>query len=88
VAFLQAILSGVLYHRVQYFYSVITWKWAQWLLDWCYRLLPKNSELIDIATSHYTPRNVWEGWWPVWSTAVFMAVACAWAYWRFQRKAL
>ena len=85
VAFLQVPVSGVLADRAQLLYRVITAKWAHWLIDWAYRILPKNQELSRLALG-YMQRGAIDSWWPVWSSALFMAGTLAFACWWFQQK--
>jgi ABC-type transport system involved in multi-copper enzyme maturation permease subunit len=85
VVFLELIVSGVLRSR-QNLYELITAKWAQWCLDWLYRVLPKHEDLERMARNVSMGRPV-ESWFPLWTTAIFFAVATAWAFWRFERKA-
>ncbi len=82
--FLQTILSAVLAQRKD-LYGVITWRWVQWLLDWAYRILPKNFELNRSAVGYFA-RHTAPDWWPVWTTAVFVLVGGAWSFWRFHRR--
>lgn len=87
VGFVQTLLSAALMERQRVLYGVITWKGARWLIDWTYRILPKDAELSRQAT-WYLSKQTWLGWWPVWTTGVFVAVSAGWALWRFERKAL
>jgi ABC-type transport system involved in multi-copper enzyme maturation permease subunit len=86
IAFIQAALSTALTLRKS-LYEIITWRWAQWLIDWAYRILPKNADIVR-AGSVYLRSHRWDGWWPIWTTAVFILVAGAIGYWRFQHKPL
>ncbi len=86
VGFVQMILSQSLFNR-QAMYGIITWKWAQSLIDWTYRILPKNAEL-SLLGSRYLRQPTEFAWWPVWSTAVFTVAAFAWSYWRIERRAI
>ena len=84
VAFLQVMVSAVLADRKR-LYAVITAKWAQWLLDWAYRILPKNHELALLGASYLRSGSV-NDWWTVWTSALFMAGTLGLAFWWFYRK--
>lgn len=84
VAFLQVMVSAVLADRKR-MYAVITAKWAQWLLDWAYRILPKNHELAQLGASYLRSGTINE-WGFVWTSALFMAGTLGLAFWWFYRK--
>ena len=86
VVFLELIVTSMLAGRKQVLYGLITAKWAQWVLDWLYRILPKHPDLQQMARS-YAMSSAWDSWFPVWTTAVFIVAATAWGMWRFERKA-
>ena len=46
-----------------------------------------ETELNRAAVVYYT-RHTWDGWWPTWTTAVFVAVAVGWSLWRFERRTI
>jgi hypothetical protein len=85
VGFLLAILSPMLAKRQQEFYVFITSAWARSVLDWSYRILPKNYELQRMA-GMYMIRGTVTDWWPVWSSAIFLAATLALATWVLHRK--
>jgi ABC-type transport system involved in multi-copper enzyme maturation permease subunit len=85
VVFLELIVTGVLRTRKE-MYGIITARWAQWSLDWVYRILPKHDELGRMARGIAMNGTVTD-WFPLWSTAIFVVVATGWAFWRFERKA-
>lgn len=85
VVFLEFIVSGMLAGREQLAKS-IPWKWVSWVMDWMYRILPKHEELNRLATRYVQSQTI-ATWFPVWTTALFLVVASAWAFWRFERKA-
>jgi ABC-type transport system involved in multi-copper enzyme maturation permease subunit len=84
-AFLQTALSPLLFMRERVLYDVITAKWAQWLMDWAYRVLPKTTELSRAAAGYLRDGKITD-WWPLWSTAVFLAGTLVAAGWLFRRK--
>ena len=86
VVFLEKMIASMLALRKQLLYGLITAKWAQWSLDWLYRILPKHPDLEHMARN-YATSGAWESWFPIWTTAVFILVASAWGLWRFERKA-
>jgi ABC-type transport system involved in multi-copper enzyme maturation permease subunit len=83
VGFLQATFSTILFNRNQLF-TFITWGWARTSLDWLYRILPKNFELDRRTSTYFATGNV--EWWPIWSTAVFIAAALGLSFWLLHRK--
>lgn len=85
VTFLEFIVSSTLMGREQ-IAKAIPWKWVIWLIGWMYRIVPKHEELSRMATRYFQTQTV-ASWFPLWTTAVFFAVATAWAFWRFERKA-
>lgn len=84
VGFMQLILSSLLANREQ-LYRVISAGWAQWIIEWLYRLLPKNSELHSEAAS-YLQNGSMESWWAAGTTLAFVGAALGLAYWLFHRK--
>lgn len=86
VVFLEMTVTSMLALRKELLYGAITASWARWLLDWLYRILPKHHDLEHMARS-YAMSSSWESWFPLWTTAVFIAVATGWGLWRFERKA-
>jgi len=84
LGFVQTILSAVLAERQAMLYEVITAKWAQWLIDWAYRILPKTTELGGLAISYYRGGTV--VWWPVWSTGAFIVAVLGLGIWGLHRK--
>lgn len=84
LGFLQTILSALLAQRKTVLYDVITAKWAQWLIDWAYRILPKTSELGRLAGRYYNVGEV--EWWPVWSSGLFLVGAVGLGIWLLHRK--
>ena len=86
LAFVYTMFAPMLAQRKIVFYQdVITSKWGQWILDWVYRILPKTSELV-MASRKYLNAGVVDSWWPIWSTALFVAGALAVACWMLHRK--
>jgi ABC-type transport system involved in multi-copper enzyme maturation permease subunit len=86
LAFVYTIFAGLLSARKLVFYQdVITRKWAQWLLDWVYRILPKTAELGQ-ASRKYLAMGTLDSWWPIWSSALFVVGALALACWMMHRK--
>jgi ABC-type transport system involved in multi-copper enzyme maturation permease subunit len=86
LAFVYSVFAPGLWHREAFFYQdIITWKWAQWLMDWLYRILPKTPELVA-ASQKYLNTGVLDSWWPIWSSALFVAGALALSCWLMHRK--
>jgi len=78
-------LAPVLAMREHMLYDMIKAKWAQWLIDWAYRILPKTSELSQMARAYLNTGTIKE-WWPVWSSGLFILGALALTAWLFHRK--
>jgi ABC-type transport system involved in multi-copper enzyme maturation permease subunit len=86
LAFVYSLFGPGLAQRKALFYQdIITWKWAQWLMDWVYRILPKTSELVS-ASQKYLNTGVLDSWWPIWSSALFVVGALALSCWLMHRK--
>ncbi|MBI3483535.1 MAG: hypothetical protein HY012_00060 [Acidobacteria bacterium] len=86
LAFVYSMFGPQLVQRKALFYQdIITWKWAQWLMDWLYRILPKTSELV-VASRTYLDSGQLHSWWPIWSSALFVAGALALSCWMMHRK--
>jgi ABC-type transport system involved in multi-copper enzyme maturation permease subunit len=86
LAFVYSLFAPGLWRREVFFYQdVITWKWAQWLLDWVYRILPKTPELVA-ASQKYLNSGVLDSWWPIWSSALFVVGALGLSCWLMHRK--
>lgn len=83
--FVQLIVSEVLFARDQALYPLITARWARWLLDWAYRILPKNPELGREA-ARFVATGQLSSWWPLWTTAVFIVCALTLATFKLDRK--
>lgn len=84
VGFLQLTLSAVLANR-QALYSLFQSEWIRTSFDWSYYVLPKNSELSNLASS-FLANGAVEAWWPLWSTGLFLFGALTLACWLFHRK--
>ena len=86
LAFVYTVFAPLLAQRKALFYQdIITGKWGQWLMDWAYRILPKTSELAG-ASRKYLMAGVLDSWWPLWSSALFVAGALALSCWLMHRK--
>lgn len=60
-------------------------EWSRDVLRVCYYVLPKTSEISQIIWRMIIRQPI-ESWMPVWSTAIFGAVALGLGLWRFQRR--
>lgn len=85
VMFIELVVAETLSGR-KHLYGVITARWAQWCLDWLYRILPKHPDLVRMARTYAAAGHV-DSWFPLWTSALFFVVLSAWSLWRFQRKA-
>jgi ABC-type uncharacterized transport system permease subunit len=54
-------------------------------MDWVYRILPKNHELLGLAVNYLHTGTI-ESWWAVWSSALFVAGALGLSAWLLHRK--
>jgi ABC-type transport system involved in multi-copper enzyme maturation permease subunit len=61
------------------------WPWVKKTLDWAYLILPKCQELSDMSSAYLKTGHI-TGWWPIWSTGVFMVVVLAYTLWSVERK--
>ena len=61
------------------------WPWVKVAFDWAYRILPKCSELSDLASAYMKNDHI-TAWWPVWSTGVFAVVVLGFTLWSVERK--
>ncbi len=84
VGFLQLAVSAMLANR-QALYSLFQSEWIRTSFDWSYNILPKNSELSNLA-SGFLANGAVESWWPVWSSGLFLLAALAAACWLIHRK--
>jgi ABC-type transport system involved in multi-copper enzyme maturation permease subunit len=60
-------------------------EWSRNVVRMLYYVLPKTSD-ISVIIRHLILNQPVESWMPVWSTALFGAVALALGLWRFQRR--
>ncbi len=84
-AFLTMLLSAALAGRKETFFTMISSEWVKSAFDWAYRILPKSSE-VGRAAVVFWQKGAVEDWWPLWSTALFLAGALGLAIWSLQRK--
>ena len=85
LALLLLSFAALLAQRDLRLYDVITWKWAQTVVDWVYRILPKIREVEEIGLAFIRTGHL-ENWWPIWSTALFLVGALGAAYGLLRRK--
>lgn len=84
-AILYTAMAPMLAFREHVLYDIIKAKWAHWLIDWIYRILPKTHELGQMA-SVYLQTGAIKEWWPVWSSGLFILGALALSCWLMHRK--
>lgn len=85
-AFLQQIASALLAQRGA-LTPFVTWRWVLVVIEWCYRILPKNAEL-DRGALQCLATGAWHDWWAVWTTSLFIVVCVTWSVIRFHRRAI
>jgi ABC-type transport system involved in multi-copper enzyme maturation permease subunit len=85
--FLQIFLSVLLAGRDFRLFDVIKWPWAQAVITWVYRILPKQREIEEIGLKFIRIGRI-EDWWPIWSSAVFFLGALAASFLILRRRHL
>ena len=78
-------VSSALEARKIVFYGMFTSEFSHRVFDWIYRILPKCSELHDLAIAYIRTSTI-TSWWPVWSTAGFVACTLLLTMWGLERK--
>ena len=78
------IVTPILAQR-QVIERLLSSEWSRDVLRVCYYVLPKTSEISQIIWRMIIRQPI-ESWMPVWSTAIFGAVALGLGLWRFQRR--
>ncbi len=86
-AVLVDFLSPLLASREHTFFRLLTSPWARGLVEWMYRILPKNSEIVT-ASENYIQFQTLGAAWPFWSTGVFIAVVLGLTIYLLHRKSL
>lgn len=84
VAVVQMAVSTVLAQR-EGLYTFITTEWVHWLMDGAYYVLPKNSELHELAFD-FLQSGAMSSWGPVWSSVLPLLGALGVAAWLLHRK--
>jgi ABC-type transport system involved in multi-copper enzyme maturation permease subunit len=77
--------SPMLVERERTFFTLINRQWIKEIFNWAYRILPKCSELGDMAGKFMKDGQI-ATWWPVWSTGVFAVAVLAATLWSVERK--
>jgi ABC-type transport system involved in multi-copper enzyme maturation permease subunit len=85
LAIIVTVVSPYLYRRTDTFYQVFTSHWSRGIVDWMYRILPKNSELDGLSTSFIMDGHL-GSWWPIWSTMLFTVALLAGSLYYLRRK--
>src|ERR1700683_763419 len=78
-------ISPLLASRRDIFDSFFASHFARGSLDWAYRILPKCSELEKMCATFIQDGRI-ATWWPLWSTAVFLAATLGLSMWLLERK--
>jgi len=87
LAVLVDILSPVLANRDRGLFQVIGSDFWRGVINWTYRILPKNFEIVGAAESYIQFHSLGPSW-PYWSTGVFTVVTLGLAAWLLHRKSL
>jgi ABC-type transport system involved in multi-copper enzyme maturation permease subunit len=77
--------SPLLLNRKTFLFDVFTSNLARNFWDLIYRVMPKTDELHTMALTLVRTAK-FEGWWPIWSTALFALAAIALTGWLLERK--
>ncbi len=87
LAIVVDILSPVLASRERGLFELITSDFWRGLINWVYRILPKDFEIVSAAQT-YIQFHKLGPWWPFWSTGIFTLVILAVTIWVLHRKSL
>jgi ABC-type transport system involved in multi-copper enzyme maturation permease subunit len=87
LAVLVDFLSPFLANRDKTFFFFITSDWARGIINWVYRILPKNSEIVGTSESYLQFHTLGHSW-PYWSTGVFIVATLGLTMWLLHRKSL
>jgi ABC-type transport system involved in multi-copper enzyme maturation permease subunit len=87
VAVVVDFFSPVLAARSQGLFVFITADWARGLINWVYRILPKNTEIVTASETYLQFHKIGLSW-PFWSTGVFIVVTLGLTMWILHRKSL
>jgi ABC-type transport system involved in multi-copper enzyme maturation permease subunit len=79
--------SPILANRGHTLFMLITSDWARGLINWIYRIMPKNSEIVGASESYLQFHNMGTSW-PFWSTGVFIVATLGLTMWLLHRKSL
>jgi ABC-type transport system involved in multi-copper enzyme maturation permease subunit len=80
-------LTPLLTNRNQTFYRLISSNWGRGIVDWVYRILPKNNEIIGQSES-YIQLHTFGPAWPYWTTGVFIVAVMGLTIYLLHRKSL
>jgi hypothetical protein len=87
IAVFMDFFAPVLANRKQMLFSLITSSWWQGVFNWAYRILPKPSELMNASTGYIQFGSV-GGWFPFWTTGIFVVVMLGLTMLLLERKSL
>jgi hypothetical protein len=87
VAVIIDFFSPLLANRDRTFFLFFTSDWTRGIINWVYRILPKNSEIVSVSESYLQYHKLGASW-PFWSTGVFIVVTLALTMWVLHRKSL
>lgn len=80
-------LSPFLANRARTFFLLLTSDWSRGLVEWAYRILPKNSEIVS-ASENYIAHQSFGPAWPFWTTGVFIVCVLGLTIYLLHRKSL
>jgi hypothetical protein len=87
LAVLVDFLSPFLVNRERTFFLFITSDFGRGIVNWVYRILPKNSEIVGTSESYLQFHTLGHSW-PYWSTGVFIVATLGLTMWLLHRKSL
>jgi len=87
IAVFVDILAPFLANRQQTFFALITSDTWRGVFNWVYKILPKPSELMN-ASTRFIQYGSTGGWFPFWTTGIFVVVLLGMTMWLLERKSL
>lgn len=87
LAIVADLFSPALANRKIGLFALITSGWGQGTINWVYRILPKNYEIVD-SSRNYIQFHTIPPAWPFWSTGIFTVATLGLAIWLLHRKSL
>ena len=80
-------LSPLLMNREHTFYLLISSNFGRGIIEWIYRILPKNMEIVTASENYIQFHKIGLAW-PFWTTGVFVAAIMGLTIYLLHRKSL